>query len=136
MVPQNKHQPTWFEQATIYLDGLLSKYGHLVVSARQHKPTFIYVGRGGSQSMPNQGLGNPYPLPRDHTGIDRAHCIGRFELYARRRIQADPEFREKVKSLKGKTLTCYCSNGTNSRSTGAKWCHALVLHKLADELQD
>ena len=75
----------------------------------------VYIGRGGP-------FGNPFKI-NEHG--DRAAVIQKFEEYARKRIAEDPEFRIKVKALKGKVLGCWCAPNA---------CHGDVLVKLTEEL--
>jgi len=86
----------------------------LVVHFKKDKHD-VYIGRGGP-------FGNPYQIGKDGT---RAEVIARFEVYARERIDLDPEWKLKVKALKGKILGCWCSPNA---------CHGDVLVKLAEEL--
>lgn len=58
----------------------------------------VFIGRGG-----DGGFGNPFPLTRE---VDRAEVIARFREYFHDRIERDPEYRERVKALRGKILAC------------------------------
>lgn len=66
-------------------------------------------------------FGNPYPVTR---GRSRSEAIRLFEVYARRRMAEDSDFRKAVADLHGKTLLCSCK---------PKACHGDVLVLLAKE---
>lgn len=77
----------------------------------------IIAGRGGY-------FGNPFRIGRDG---DRETVIAKFEADARRRIEREPEYRERVKALHGKRLFCHCAPLA---------CHGDVLEALAAELEE
>lgn len=87
----------------------------------------VYIGRAGRGQ--DGYLGNPVAVGRVcpicnqvHTAAgDTLRC---YEQYARKRIADDPEFRERVKSLKGR-LGCFCKPGP---------CHGDILVRLWHEL--
>ena len=79
-----------------------------------------YVGRGTI-------LGNPFKTLSNKTLESRMDNCLSYRQYASDRIKTDERFREAVINLYGKTLTCYCSNGTTSIEDGAKYCHAHIL---------
>jgi hypothetical protein len=82
---------------------------------------YVYVGRPGRQYTGY--FGNPFKL---NPSEPRGATIERFETWARRRLETDLEYRQKVKDLHGKTLICFCA---------PEPCHGDVLAKLAAELQ-
>lgn len=77
----------------------------------------IYIGRPSI-------FGNPFLLGRDGT---RSQVIEKYEVYVRDRIEKDAKFREAVKSLCGKVLSCYCKPLA---------CHGDVLATIAEELNN
>jgi hypothetical protein len=86
------------------------------------EPGFVYVGRKG------QGLdgyfGNPFERPKN---ASRGSTLEAFLTYARRRIERDEGYRNRVRDLHGKVLVCFCA---------PKPCHGHVLAMLARELQE
>jgi len=63
----------------------------------------VYIGRKGRGY--DGYFGNPFPLrPMDLKGA----TIERYKRYFLERIEKDPEFKERVLSLKGKKLGCFC----------------------------
>lgn len=79
----------------------------------------VYIGRAGHGK--DGYFGNPYrAIPGDPGAT-----IPMFEEYARKRLKTDPEYRERVKALKGKRLGCFCK---------PRPCHGDVLVKLCAEL--
>jgi uncharacterized protein DUF4326 len=90
----------------------------LVINRKNQSPTntgSVYIGRPSI-------FGNPFILGRDGT---RSQVIGKYEVYVRDRIKKDAKFREAVKGLRGKVLSCWCKPLT---------CHGDVLAQLAEEL--
>jgi len=73
----------------------------------------VYIGRAGKGC--NGYFGNPI---REGT---RKQKLDGFREYAFTRIQQDAEFRQKIKSLEGKTLGCFCK---------PKPCHGDILAEL------
>lgn len=105
-----------------YLDGLVAKHGRQVYSIYNAPKGIdvVYVGRGTI-------FGNPFKTLQNKTLESRMdNCIS-YRQYAVDRIENDAEFKEAVRKLYGKTLTCYCSNGTTSIEDGAKYCHGHIL---------
>lgn len=93
----------------------------------------VYVGRRNarwSRHIDQQAgyFGNPHRIARGPYETEdprRAEAVARFEADARERIACDPEFRDRVRSLEGKRLFCWCA---------PRRCHANVLERIADEL--
>jgi hypothetical protein len=75
----------------------------------------VYIGRPSI-------FGNPYRIGYDGT---RVEVIQKYELYVVDRIKHDPWFRDAVKGLHGKLLSCWCRPLP---------CHGDVLVKIAEEL--
>jgi hypothetical protein len=57
----------------------------------------VYIGRGSP-------FGNPFKIGEDG---DRKQVLDKYRVYFYKRL-TNPEFRDKVLSLKGKVLGCYC----------------------------
>lgn len=110
-----------------YLDELLAKYGHLVWNRWNAPEDATYIGRGSL-------YGNPIPLTNPKDPQERIEVILQFKDYLARRLKEDPIFAGAVKSLKGRDLACYCSNGKSSLDEGARYCHGLILLQAADLL--
>jgi len=62
----------------------------------------VYIGRAGKGQ--SGYFGNPFPL----MGASRGATIEKYKEYFYKRINTDPEFKERVLSLKGKRLGCFC----------------------------
>jgi len=52
-------------------------------------------------------FGNPFPID-DYDENGRERCIKDCREYIYNKLDSDPEFREAVESLDGKTLACWC----------------------------
>ena len=119
-------------KAVVYLDNLLAKYGQQVISTKMQALTqnksSIYVGRGSF-------YGNPFVMKSE---ANRGEATLKFREYVMSKLK-DPASKDvwvlKLKQLKGQTLHCFCNNGTGSRDTGGKWCHALVLLSACDYVE-
>lgn len=62
-----------------------------------------YIGRPGKGK--DGYFGNPHILkPNEPRGL----TVNRFTIYFYERLQHDPEFKERVHSLKGLRLGCFC----------------------------
>lgn len=83
-------------------------------------PSFVYIGRKGRGF--DGYFGNPYPLQKEE---ERGATLGRYRAYLEDRIEKDPEFRQRVAELSGKTLVCFCH---------PKPCHGDILAEVADRL--
>ena len=62
---------------------------------------YQYIGRAG-KGMDGY-FGNPFPVPGN-----RLESIERYREYFESRIKSDPEFKEKILSLRNKILVCFC----------------------------
>ena len=78
----------------------------------------VYIGRSAKDIPSGSKWGNPYPLK---VWKSRKKVVQLYENY----INQQPDLLDSVKSLKGKTLGCWCS---------PLLCHAETLHKLAGNL--
>ena len=85
-----------------------------VVNLRK-EPYDIYVGRAGKGQSGE--FGNPF---KDGT---KSEVIEQYRKYFSERIATDPEFRFRVRALKGKTLGCFCA---------PKACHADIIVEYLD----
>lgn len=65
----------------------------------------VYIGRPGKGQ--NGYFGNPFPLPK---GALKGSTLPKYREYFVKRLQEDQEFKEKILSLKGKTLGCFCAS--------------------------
>lgn len=101
----------------------------VVVNLRRD-PYDVYIGRAG------HGLDGYFgnPVRRDEPCFEcgRTHLTGGstiecFELYARRRITEDPEYRARVTALWGRRLGCFCK---------PQRCHGDVLRQITHELHE
>lgn len=100
-----------------------------VVNIKTSTAEFVYVGRPGHGYAGY--FGNPIENGTICTVCGAFHTfpgdtIDCFEVYARRRIETDPVYKERLKDLHEMTLGCFC---------WPKRCHADILLKLAAELQ-
>ena len=83
-------------------------------------PDEVYIGRAGKGH--DGYFGNPFQIGRDGS---RAEVIEKCRKYLVERIASDPKFRERVRDLHGKTLTCFCKPAP---------CHGDLLAEAADRL--
>jgi hypothetical protein len=93
-----------------------------------HDAYNVYIGREGRRE--DGYFGNPCVAGRVCPVCGQVHQVGAdtlpcFESFARKRIESDPEYRQKVKELQGRTLGCFCK---------PKPCHGDILSQLAEEL--
>ena len=112
-----------------YLDGLVAENGRKVY-AMYNAPKdreVVYVGRGTI-------FGNQFKTMNNKTIEDRINNCLSYRYYLIDRVKNDETFRQAVKELYGKTLVCYCSNGTTSVEDGARYCHAHILVAAANYL--
>jgi len=70
------------------------KLDHNLIAWAKKTNCYVYIGRPGR-------WGNPYPI---REGCDRAQCIAKFRQYFAKK----PDLHERLASLKGKVLSCYC----------------------------
>jgi hypothetical protein len=63
----------------------------------------VYIGRPG-KGMDGY-FGNPFSV--DEYG--REGCLAKYREYFRDRVSADLEFQQRVRSLAGKRLGCFCA---------------------------
>ena len=68
-------------------------------------------------------FGNPFKLAKDGGEFTREGSIEAYQAWFLDKIDEDPEFRESVKELEGKTLGCWCK---------PKACHGDVIVEFLD----
>jgi len=95
----------------------------------------VYIGRNQTQGSMNEvpvgergWLGNPYPEEQ----YGRERCIALFKQDFTERLESDPDFREAVKELSGKTLGCWCRRTHHDEPA----CHGDVIAEYADKLAE
>ena len=66
----------------------------------------IYIGRAGRGQ--DGYIGNPVRLER---GALKGSTLEAYKTYFMNRLDNDPQFKQKVHELKGKTLGCFCKPG-------------------------
>lgn len=115
----------WQQMDLNFLDKCLENYGHLVFSKWTKPNNAIYIGRGSV-------YGNPFKMNSEQ---DREKVCLEYKEYLLNKIQKDKYFQNEVRKLNGCDVYCFCSNGTNSKEEGAKYCHGHVLLAIADFLE-
>lgn len=86
----------------------------------------VYIGRAGKGQ--DGYFGNPFPIRKDlSTDEARKLCIDQYRVYFFEKIRTDQIFRDRIKSLKGKRLVCFCK---------PKACHGDVIKEYLDSLDD
>ena len=116
-----------------YLDSVVAKHGHRVFAMYNAKvsDTNVYIGRGRGSIM-----GNPFATNDSKTLQDRIdNCIAyRNHMFQVVRTNSDPQLIQAIKDLKGKNVICFCSNGTDSVSKGARYCHGHIILNICEYL--
>jgi len=107
-----------------------------IVNIRRTSDYNVYVGRAGHGH--DGYFGNPIRVGKQCPVCGGVHRKGGgtlycFEQYARQRMQEDPEYRRRVKGLKGKVLGCFCAGEAPLTSAEPLRCHGQVLAALAEE---
>lgn len=114
-----------------YLNMVTNRYGNRVFAQynKEADENNIYIGR------PSE-LGNPYMTNDSKTIEDRiSNCIKfRNNLFTIIRADVNPGLIEQIKNLRDKNVICWCSNGTDSITKGARYCHGHVLLYASDYL--
>lgn len=82
------------------------------------EPYDVYIGRAGKGQ--DGYFGNPFKLEK---GEPRGSTLVKYEEYFLKRMLNDAEFKERVLSLKGKTLGCFCKPNE---------CHGDIIKKYLD----
>ena len=63
----------------------------------------VYIGRAGHGK--DGYFGNPFLIGKDG---NREQVIKKYKNYFNQRLVNDQEFEKRIKSLRGKTLGCFC----------------------------
>lgn len=88
---------------------------------RDGHPDYAYIGRENpTYGFERSKLHNPFKVGEDGT---RQEVIDKYREYFYVRLDDDPEFREAVENLRGKTLGCWCT---------PKSCHGDVIVEYLD----
>lgn len=82
-------------------------------------PGGVYIGRAGHGQ--SGYFGNPFKVGLDG---DRDRVLELYKMYFERRLGRDPEFKERIEALKGKTLICFCV---------PKPCHGQIIAEYLNE---
>lgn len=128
-----------------YLDELLSKYGSLCYNMQTAPTNAVYVGRpkAGTKSP----YGNPFPISAEIKALkgiddytfdkDVASSVMKYRQYLAKEIQSNPKnWYQHLQHIKGQPLKCFCTNGTESREHGARFCHSLILAQFANNCDE
>ncbi len=83
----------------------------------------VYIGRPGKQQ--DGYFGNPVAIGKSCPVCESVHTDGEstlpcYEQYLKSRLEADSDFKKRVKNLQNKTLGCFCK---------PKPCHGDILIK-------
>jgi hypothetical protein len=72
-------------------------------------------------------FGNPYRLKKDGGEYTREESVREYEKWFKNKMKNDPDFKNAVDELRGKTLGCWCK---------PKKCHGdIILAYLRGDLQ-
>lgn len=82
----------------------------------------VYIGRAGRGY--DGYFGNPFRLM---PGEARGSTLAEYRDYFHKRLESDPEFRERIHALKGKTLGCFCKPNP---------CHGDVIAEYLNSFED
>lgn len=92
----------------------------------------VYIGRARERTPlypVTAGLdgyfGNPFDLKNRRDDEERKKVLEQYREYFEFRLQEDPEFKEKILSLRGKRLGCFCA---------PKLCHGDVIAEYLNGL--
>ena len=80
----------------------------------------VYIGRAGQGE--DGYFGNPIRL---NPGETRGSTLEKFKEYFYNRLQTDPQYKERIASLKGLTLGCFCKPNP---------CHGDIIKEYLDPL--
>lgn len=91
-----------------------------VVNIRKQKYD-VYCGRAGKGQ--DGYFGNPFVLQK---GEHKGATLFKFGQYFYKRLENDPEFKNRVNELKGKVLGCFCDD--------VNFCHAGIIANYLNSL--
>lgn len=111
-----------------YETELIEKYGQYVFGKWCAPDEAIYIGRGSI-------FGNPFPM-QNKSHDERLRVCMEYRTYLANKIATNPAFANEVRKLYKKNLVCFCSNGTQSIESGARFCHGHILQAAAHYLQE
>lgn len=102
-----------------------------VVHVRSGEIYDVYIGRAGHRE--SGYFGNPYARGERCSRCGEKHLtpastLPCFELYFLQRLGSDPEYRARVRGLKGKVLGCFCQPGDP--------CHGRVMARWLDRPEE
>lgn len=78
----------------------------------------VYIGRAGRGE--DGYFGNPIRLQSE---AQRGSTLERYKEYFYNRLKTDPQFRERIHGLQGKTLGCFCKPNP---------CHGDIIKEYLD----
>lgn len=81
----------------------------------------VYIGRAGKGQ--DGYFGNPFRLERNE---DRGSTLEKYRKYFYEKLENDEEFKERILSLKGLTLGCFCKLGP---------CHGDVISEYLNSIK-
>lgn len=116
------------EKSMSYETELIEKYGQYVFGKWCAPDDAIYIGRGSI-------FGNPFPM-QNKSHDERLRVCMEYRTYLANKIANNPAFANEVRKLYKKNLVCFCSNGTKSIESGARFCHGHILQAAAHYLQE
>lgn len=98
---------------------------------RSGQPYDVYIGRAGRGE--DGYFGNPYARAERCCRCGDVHLTATstlpcFERYFLERLGSDPEYRARVRGLKGKVLGCFCLPGAP--------CHGRVMARWLDRPEE
>jgi hypothetical protein len=82
----------------------------------------VYIGRAGKGK--DGYFGNPFRLG---PGEPRGASLEKYRGYFYQRLEDDPEFKQHIHALKGKTLGCFCKPHP---------CHGDIIAEYLDSMED
>lgn len=85
----------------------------------------VYIGRDfnmGGWNLKNEGFENPYPVKI----YGRDECLRLYRNWLDQKINDEPGFKDKLLSLKGKRLGCWCKPG--------EACHGQIIIEKINNL--
>ena len=97
----------------------------------------VYIGRGGKGQYGD--FGNPYPIKSTCSRCGKWHATGGetlpcYKEYLLERVAKDPDFRSKIRALRGKTLGCFCAPKGGLTTADKPWvCHGQVIMAWNEE---